>query len=43
MNIKMDKNDDYLALVEAITRRIASLKRSLPFPNLILIDGGRGN
>ena len=43
MNIKMDKNDDYLALVEAITRRIASLKkRSLPFPNLILIDGGRG-
>ena len=43
MNIKMDKNDDYLALVEAITRRITSLKkRSLPFPNLILIDGGRG-
>ena len=43
MNIKTDKNDDYLALAEAITRRIGSLKkRSLPFPSLFLIDGGRG-
>ena len=41
MNIKTDKNDDYLALAEAISRRISSLKkRSLPFPSLFLIDGG---
>ena len=43
MNIKNDKNDDYFALAEAISRRIASLKkRSLPFPSLFLIDGGKG-
>ena len=43
MNIKADKNDDYFALAEAISRRIRSLKkRSLPFPNLFLIDGGKG-
>ncbi len=43
MNIKTDKNDDYLALAEAISRRISSLKkRSLPFPSLFLIDGGKG-
>jgi len=43
MNIKTDKNDDYFALAEAISRRISSLKkRSLPFPSLFLIDGGKG-
>ena len=43
MNIKTDKNDDYFALAEAISRRIESLKkRSLPFPGLFLIDGGKG-
>ena len=43
MNITNDKNDDYLALSEAITRRIKSLeKRSLPLPEIILIDGGKG-
>ena len=43
MNIKADKNDDYFALAEAISRRISSLKkRSLPFPSLFLIDGGKG-
>ena len=43
MNIKTDKNDDYFALAEAILRRINSLKkRSLPFPSLFLIDGGKG-
>ena len=43
MNIKTDKNDDYFALAEAISRRISSLKkRSLPFPGLFLIDGGIG-
>ena len=43
MNIKTDRNDDYFALAEAISRRIGSLKkRSLPFPNLFLIDGGKG-
>ena len=43
MNIKTNKNDDYIALAEAISRRISSLKkRSLPFPSLFLIDGGKG-
>ena len=43
MNIKNDKNDDYFSLAEAISRRINSLKkRSLSFPDLILIDGGKG-
>jgi len=43
MNIKNDKNDDYLSLAEAISRRINSLKkRSISFPDLILIDGGKG-
>ena len=43
MNITNDKNDDYLALSEAINRRINSLeKRSLPLPEIILIDGGKG-
>jgi len=43
MNITNDKNDDYLALSEAITRRIKSLeKRSLSLPEVILIDGGKG-
>ena len=43
MNIMNDKNDDYLALSEAITRRIKSLeKRSLSLPEVILIDGGKG-
>ena len=43
MNIKNDKNDDYFSLAEAISRRISSLKkRSLPFPSLFLIDGGKG-
>ena len=43
MNITNDKNDDYLALSEAISRRINSLeKRSLPLPEIILIDGGKG-
>ncbi len=43
MNIKIDKNDDFFALAEAISRRISSLKkRSLPFPSLFLIDGGKG-
>jgi len=43
MNITNDKNDDYLALSEAISRRINSLeKRSLSLPEIILIDGGKG-
>ncbi|RPF74999.1 MAG: excinuclease ABC subunit UvrC [Rickettsiales bacterium TMED289] len=43
MNIKNDKNDDYIALAEAISRRLNSLKkRSLSFPDLFLIDGGKG-
>jgi excinuclease ABC subunit C len=42
--IKTDcKNDDYLAMSEVIKRRYSgSLKRKLALPDLILIDGGKG-
>ena len=43
MNIKKDSNNDYLALSEAIQRRCKNLqKNELNFPDVILIDGGKG-
>ena len=36
------KNDDYAALKEVITRRINKFKDSDALPNLMLIDGGKG-
>ena len=43
MNIKNDFNDDYLALSEAIQRRCKNLKKNnLDFPEVILLDGGKG-
>ena len=43
MNIKKDSNNDYLALSEAIERRCKNLKKNgLGFPDVILIDGGKG-
>ena len=43
MNIKQDSNDDYLALSEAIKRRCKNLrKNNLALPEVILIDGGKG-
>jgi len=43
MNIRQDSNDDYLALSEAIKRRCKNLqKNNLPLPEVILIDGGKG-
>ena len=43
MNIKKDSNNDYLALSEAIKRRCINLKKNdLSFPDVILIDGGKG-
>ena len=43
MNIKKDSNDDYLALSEAIKRRCKNLqKNNLALPEVILIDGGKG-
>ena len=44
MNIKVDSNNDYLALCEAISRRCKNLqKNDLSLPNVILIDGGKVN
>ena len=43
MNLSLDKNDDYLALSEAVRRRLKNLesnKKSLP--DLLVIDGGKG-
>ncbi len=43
MNIKKDSNNDYLALSEAIQRRCKNLqKNNLDIPEVILIDGGKG-
>ena len=43
MNIKKDFNNDYLALSEAIQRRCKNLKKNnLDFPEVILLDGGKG-
>ena len=43
MNIKKDSNNDYLALSEAIQRRCKNLqKNNLDMPEVILIDGGKG-
>ena len=43
MNIKKDSNNDYLALSEAIQRRCKKFKKNdLALPEVILIDGGKG-
>ena len=43
MNIKKDSNDDYFALSEAIQRRCKNLeKNSIELPEVILVDGGKG-
>ena len=43
MNLKKDSNNDYLALSEAIQRRCKNLqKNNLDMPEVILIDGGKG-
>ena len=43
MNIKKDSNNDYLALSQAIQRRCKNLKKNnLDLPDVILIDGGKG-
>ena len=43
MNIKVDSNNDYSALCEAVTRRCKNLqKNDLSLTNVILIDGGKG-
>ena len=43
MNIKTEVNNDYLALSEAIKRRLKNLEKSkLNLPEVILLDGGKG-
>ena len=43
MNLKLEKNDDYLALSEAVRRRLKNLKENKKsFPDLLIIDGGKG-
>ena len=43
MNLKKDTNNDYLSLAEAVQRRCKNLqKNDLDFPDVILIDGGKG-
>lgn len=39
---KEESHDDYFALREALTRRFVDLK-DIPFPDLLLIDGGKGH
>ena len=43
MNLKKDSNNDYLSLSEAIQRRCKNIqKNNLDLPDVILIDGGKG-
>ena len=42
-NIKNDKNDDYLAMKEVLSRRFKRLeKEGKNFPDIVVIDGGKG-
>ncbi len=42
-NIKINKNDDYLAMKEVLSRRFEKLKKDdNNFPDLVVIDGGKG-
>ena len=42
-NIKINKNDDYLAMKEVLSRRFKRLERDgNNFPDLVVIDGGKG-
>ena len=42
-NIKTNKNDDYLAMTEVLSRRFKRLeKEGKNFPDLVVIDGGKG-
>ncbi len=42
-NIKANKNDDYFAMREALSRRFKRLeKEGINFPDLVVIDGGKG-
>ena len=42
-NIKINKNDDYLAMKEVLSRRFKRLeKEGNNFPDLVVIDGGKG-
>lgn len=41
--LKTDKNDDFLAIYEVVSRRVRrSIKGDWPLPDLLLIDGGKG-
>ncbi len=41
--LKVDKNDDFGAMAEVVGRRYGgSQRKELPLPDLMLIDGGRG-
>ena len=42
-NIKINKNDDYLAMKEVLSRRFKRLEKDgNNFPDLVIIDGGKG-
>jgi excinuclease ABC subunit C len=38
----LDEPDDYAYLLEVLTRRFGKDQNSRPFPNLLMVDGGKG-
>ena len=39
---KVELQDDYAAMAETLTRRFSGIGKGIPFPDLLMVDGGKG-